>query len=799
MVQNLRKATADIEKQSAKVAELREKLTQLESGELKIGNTKKLESDLNGILEKIKELEAEADKLAAEKSSILSRELVPDDKLSKNDLMEQSMSGMVSRVDGSYFSNEDADRLREIKSKLSEIGKEIDSNNIKAEQMHTSLKGAVGGDTQGEIEKTKTRLKDAEIRLDSLRVKAEEAEEKIRKSANETSEHFSKVGDSFEKAGRRLISLAKSALVFRVITKGFTALRENTVSALMANEQFRQSVYQLQAALWVVSEPIYHALLPALQLLITGLTKGILYVAAFFSALGGKTLKQTIASAKALQKQAQAYGNIGKSSSKATKGTKSQTKAEKELKKATQEVNKELADFDELFILRQKTIDEISTPSDINAPSTIGGTGGIQSGFGELESLLNDGDMENLTKFQNWVLENKDAIKAALEIAGLGLLGLGIAGVAKKIGELLGLFKKKDSALDRQTDKTRTEAEAVNEMAGAFSYALSPAYSLSGALGTAAAAALGFIPQLDGVTASALGLTPRLNGATSSAYGLSPAFEAAASSAIEFVPAINSANAATKAIENQVTATMPVIEKEIGSAFGNVGQNISEFSSNTEANISTWSNSVETNFFKTAESAATSVHNALKNADDNFVSFFNHSAASVVLWGAAFAAANAKTAQKFLDDWGTSLKTAWDNFVSFAKATGKKISSTWGKQTVTISTALLLSGITVAKAALKPFSGRMNAAVPGLARGAVIPPNREFLAVLGDNKRENEIVSPVSAMKQAFREAIAEMGGIGGQRGDIVLQINGREFARATMDDFDRETRRRGTKLVKTT
>lgn len=51
--------------------------------------------------------------------------------------------------------------------------------------------------------------------------------------------------------------------------------------------------------------------------------------------------------------------------------------------------------------------------------------------------------------------------------------------------------------------------------------------------------------------------------------------------------------------------------------------------------------------------------------------------------------------------------------------------------------------------------------IPQLARGAVIPPNREFLAVLGDNKKENEIVSPVSTMKQAFMEAMIEMGGQG--------------------------------------
>ena len=49
----------------------------------------------------------------------------------------------------------------------------------------------------------------------------------------------------------------------------------------------------------------------------------------------------------------------------------------------------------------------------------------------------------------------------------------------------------------------------------------------------------------------------------------------------------------------------------------------------------------------------------------------------------------------------------------------------------------------------------------GYARGTVVPPNRPHLAWFGDNKQEPEIVSPVSTMKQAFMEAMIEMGGTG--------------------------------------
>lgn len=72
--------------------------------------------------------------------------------------------------------------------------------------------------------------------------------------------------------------------------------------------------------------------------------------------------------------------------------------------------------------------------------------------------------------------------------------------------------------------------------------------------------------------------------------------------------------------------------------------------------------------------------------------------------------------------------------------------------------------------------------IPRLATGTVIPANYgEFAAILGDNKRDPEIVSPIPAMKQAFLEALAEAGVIGGSNsGDIVIEIDGREVFRAT-------------------
>lgn len=80
--------------------------------------------------------------------------------------------------------------------------------------------------------------------------------------------------------------------------------------------------------------------------------------------------------------------------------------------------------------------------------------------------------------------------------------------------------------------------------------------------------------------------------------------------------------------------------------------------------------------------------------------------------------------------------------------------------------------------------------LPRLATGTVVPPNREFLAVLGDNKEEPEVVSPISAMKEAFLAALRESGG-GSSGGKVTVVLDGRvlgEFAIGYINGVTRQT-----------
>lgn len=92
--------------------------------------------------------------------------------------------------------------------------------------------------------------------------------------------------------------------------------------------------------------------------------------------------------------------------------------------------------------------------------------------------------------------------------------------------------------------------------------------------------------------------------------------------------------------------------------------------------------------------------------------------------------------------------------------------------------------------------------IPKLAQGTVVPANYgEFLAVLGDNRREAEVVSPVSAIKQAVMEAMVELGGAG--RNDskqpvvVKIMLDGRVVGQAVIDDINDRTKRNGRSPLK--
>lgn len=70
--------------------------------------------------------------------------------------------------------------------------------------------------------------------------------------------------------------------------------------------------------------------------------------------------------------------------------------------------------------------------------------------------------------------------------------------------------------------------------------------------------------------------------------------------------------------------------------------------------------------------------------------------------------------------------------------------------------------------------------IPYLAKGAVIPPNKEFMAVLGDQKNGNNIEAPESLIRQIVREE----SGVGQkQRIEIPVYLKGKQIYKAVVEE----------------
>lgn len=80
---------------------------------------------------------------------------------------------------------------------------------------------------------------------------------------------------------------------------------------------------------------------------------------------------------------------------------------------------------------------------------------------------------------------------------------------------------------------------------------------------------------------------------------------------------------------------------------------------------------------------------------------------------------------------------------------------------------------------------------PKLAQGAVIPPNREFMAVLGDQTSGTNIETPLNTMLEAFRSVMDEYSAPRGTQ-NATMEVDGETFARLMLPYVMNEMHRQG-------
>lgn len=586
-------------------------------------------------------------------------------------------------------------------------------------------------------EETTANIDSMTVKLDKAKVAAGELianTEQERREREAENSALAKAGQYAARFRDQVKSLARSMLVFSVITAALTALRKQIKAAIATSTEASDAFARLKGALLTLAAPLMDVLIPALTWLMNLLAAIVSEIVTIISILSGKSKKSMEASGKNLYKEAAAIDATGKAAKEATDA---------------------LAAFDEINKL------SMTTP--------IGGGGGgasaIAPDFDFDEGLM----MEKLDKVFQKINDIFKTIRAGLEIvvddlkwsfdkkvipkskatwltvltallgATLGAAFGGITGsvIGLSLGVLLGLYLV---GLDPETWKTEMDAEdawivVITALLGAL-------------LGSV------FLGITGGVAGFSLGAILGLY-----LTGFAEGDEEHGGKSQLLSELIVVLCALFGAVIGSIVT--PGVGTVVGMGLGLI------------LGLSIYS-----------------VRKDPKKGTQRLVSI-GRSVLLGLLAGvlgvglAALGIVSAGTAFIISAAIGLALKFFVDS-VDDSKVK-KATSSFTGTRA---STSRLTRG--VAAQSLNSAAPVYNE-IPALASGAVIPPNRKFLAVLGDQKSGTNVEAPLSTIKQAVMEALAQ-----GSREpiNVNLVVDGKTLARVVVPNINNMTRAAGKPVL---
>lgn len=871
-------ATQSVEKQTKKVDELKAHLAELNKGtaDIKDSGVARLQTQLDKANASIERTTAEIAQLNAQSEAIAAGAL-------------KTPSGAT------LFSKGEEQQLDAIVQKLDTLEPKLNADKQRAAELGEQLKGAVGAATQSEIEATNQKLAEAETKLEGLKVKAEDAGNRLSTKMEETHKATSEVASGFEKLGNRLRGMVKRVFLFSLLTKALRGVRETIGNVLMSDTELQSALYQLQAAFWAAFAPIFSYVVPALKTLVNWMTAAVVAVGKLIAALTGKSYSAMLEQGKAIKERAAAYGKSASGAKKDTKAVKDNTKA----------LQKQLAAFDELNILQEDKGD------------TSAGAGG-DAGAGGLAGAATEGAGFDTSKITADLSALMMAIGGALAAVGLILLFAGHIGIG------LGFIIAGASAFSvgliswRENDyggKISQRLSTIMVIAASALAAIGLVVLFSGniALGLgfiAAGAAIFGVQQLstskyDGKDISAqlmiilnaasyyilcIGLLVMLIPGT---FLVGLGMVVAGLALLKYTEATIGSGEAHSAIDNFFKNNLKLV-MGVGTALLLIGLLLCVCAPAFPLGLALIFAGAGL-IWKAAVLSNTDAKNALvKFFADNQMLFIGIGAAMMVIGfmimfisggaammlglgilfeGAAlvYSAANADWNQmrnrvttavdavgSWLKTWGLlalgailafsgiggalgislmrkaganltkaqdpvwstitnkikevcgDIKTYWDGHIA------KYFTAEWwgnlAKTAVNGFVKFFINGLNTLISKINSFGFNMpevlggkhigfnipKISVPALARGAVIPPNREFMAVLGDQKHGTNIEAPLDTIKQAVREVLASEERSGGGNQTIILELDGREVGRTFGKAIDREKNRTGSSFVKT-
>lgn len=149
---------------------------------------------------------------------------------------------------------------------------------------------------------------------------------KLNNNLKKTNSSIKNTGNHAHSGSGGIAMMARSmftwGIVFPMIIKGLGAMATGMMNNLKTSDQFVSSLNQIKTNLMVAFTPIYQAILPAINALMSALSKITAYIASFISALFGKTYQQSFKATQQLIDAKAAMGAYGDAAKKAGKDSK---------------------------------------------------------------------------------------------------------------------------------------------------------------------------------------------------------------------------------------------------------------------------------------------------------------------------------------------------------------------------------------------------------------------------------------------------------------------------------------------
>lgn len=620
--------------------------------------------------------------------------------------------------------------------------------------------------------------------LDAAKAKAGELVQQITNASGASArmaEASARVEKSMNKFGRRLSGVLRSALVFTVLSRGLSQLRSWLGETIMQNEAARASIAQLKAALLTLAQPILEVVIPVFVKLINILAQVVTAIAKFFGMLSGKSWSAQVSAAKGLNAEKEALEGVGS---------------------AAEDASKSMASFDEI---NQITSNQASGGG---GTSGAGASSGITPDFSNLdlaEDKLND------------ILGIVGAIAAGLlawKIASMFTDDLGkIGGIALAAAGAFALVYFWLDAWNNGIDMTNFLGMlgGLAALAGGLALAFGP---------TAAAIAL----VVGGLAMLVVGIKDVIeNGFTlentlTIIAGLLAAGIGISILTGSWIPLL---------IAGFVAALVALV------SFTGHGEELIQGLKKIIDGFGKFFKGVFTGDLKLAAEGAKQIWEGLKQTWNAIVNSIKDAWNAFITWlqgkNPALAAIFETIGKLFSDQYNAwkkilsglitfltgvftgDWKKAWNGVLDILKGVWNLVISTieGGINFIIDGINLLLSALNKIHFEIPdgvPLVGGKTIGInippvsrvqlPRLASGAVIPPNREFMAVLGDQKSGTNIETPLSTMVQAFKQAMNETGGAGGRQMTVIFQLDRRELGRAIYQLNNEETQRVGVRLA---